>query len=280
MVNKIQKKIRLRPRRTEMAHPPRDTTAIGQSDKQLNTFVKIRDLSAAVASGSLLVGVSWLTGKCWPLGFGSLEYLTVYDVANNALMACPLMVLGTILIYITLIGFPAIPDFLYKDTHTLITQKRSFKFKFLIFSLLFLIFHLIYPDKSFYMIIPIFGLYVGTAVWDFAWNLYKAKIITWEFNLLVRALSACFVTATLSASVTGTVLYDLDSEPTEYVCVAADCKDATIITRLNEVTYLRWDKETRLSVIPNSQILSVTVKRNLRKTPPLDLRAWVKKLWH
>lgn len=49
-----------------------------------------KELSALIVPGSLLVGVSWLTGTCWALALNAFGFISVADVVRSALLASQL----------------------------------------------------------------------------------------------------------------------------------------------------------------------------------------------
>ena len=237
------------------------------------------EFAAIVVSGSLLLGVSWLIGKCWTIGLDSFGYIMVADIARSAILISPAYVLLAAAMLIWKSAYPSRTNERSKELETVSFQRKVLRFDILMLPLMLFFGYMFLTPSRFYSLMPLWGAaIVGTSL-DFVWQLRKARYVSALTQQLCIALSIAFSVALAALSFTGSTIYDFDAMPTEVICLKEHCREGTVISRFSDATYLRWDGEKQLVVIANSEISSVESKRVLTVDPLIDLRPTFWRMW-
>ena len=241
---------------------------------------KLRDMSGPFVSVSLLIGVCWLVGTCLSLGEHTFGYVTPTDIARSSLRVCPLLLLGMGGMYVLRDAFPRARIFNYKPhPDGLEGQVSVLRFDLVIFAISILLILLFFTERFLTTYAPLLSMAICGMLLDYVFELRRArKLSETTWSLAVLAI-VCGTTIGFAYTWTNFKIYEAFQSGTETVCVEHECKAATIVTRLSDATFLRWEKSPDLTILPNDAIRSVAIDRAPRPSPFIDVRPHLRSFW-
>jgi hypothetical protein len=246
-------------------------------DQQL--IDRAKDLTALVIPGSLLMGVSWLSGICWALGLSAFGFISVADIARSALMAVPVCVAGMAALLIAHSAFPILRYSLKKPAYSAALHLRILRFFFIFFIITFALGWVLLSPEYFYSMLPYYSFMLLMPTGNYVIALGQESKLSRFKEILTVALGTCLALTIISLGHTGMSIAKAKYEASESICIRDDCKDGTVIKRFSDATYIRWLNDDHLSIVLNNEVTSLSAKMPRPVDPIIDTRPYFRRFW-
>lgn len=245
------------------------------------TIENIRDLSAAVVSISLLVGVCWLVGTCAALGINTFGFVTTTDISRSALRICPFILMGVVASRAIRIAYPSTPEVVGRvlvandrDKH-LVSIRREAIWIFLsgVAAYLFA------PAMAYLVYILISSSILLMRVGTYFAILNRENIIDDKSLAVSGTCVVCCLIVALGYLGSSLKINASDGSLLETICFSDGCREGVVVARLSEATFVRWENATSVTAVSNSTIESVTPNRSAIHEPVFDVAPALNKIW-
>lgn len=234
-----------------------------------------RDISTVGVSASLLLGVSFLTGTCAAIGWHTFGYLTATDIARSALRVSPWLVLAFAAAQLLRILVPAL-DLLSPIPRSDGSrgQLSFLRFQFVYALLFLLVAYLFLSARAFNGVAAPLTLAIAFALWDYVNDMFKEGTIDAPTRLAANMAVLCVYVASFGYISTSNGILADRKIVREIVCLESSCRDAKIIARFSEATFLQWENVRDITLLMNGEIVSITLKQEQNDGPWIDLRPY------
>lgn len=234
-------------------------------------------LSAAVVSASFILGTALLLGRCVAIGFLTLDYISVSDALNGALIVSPIALgegaLALIFMMATTNMHPqpaseAILNAVARDPFYVSRTAITILIGAIIFAVTFL------PTKqgSAVIFIAVTALFMIMNLRLLS-RIHK-KIVSFGVGIFAVGATFFFLVAVTSYMMTAGYISQLDDDKEGKLAVelcADNCAKVHILMRLAEVMVVRHFDDGQLMFVPNSQIKKIDELRKREDAPLVDL---------
>ncbi|MDQ0420967.1 hypothetical protein J2045_001994 [Peteryoungia aggregata LMG 23059] len=240
-----------------------------------------RDVSTVGVSASLLLGVSFLTGTCAAIGWHTFGYLTATDIARSALKVSPWLVLAFATAQLLRILVPALDLLSPMPRRDGARGQLSFlRFQFVYALLLLFLAYLFLSARLFNGVAAPLTLAMAFALWDYVNDTFKEGTIDAATRLAANMAILCAYVASVAYLSTSNGILAERKIVREIVCLENSCRDAKVIARFSEATFLQWENVRDITLLMNGEIVSITLKQEQNEGPWIDLRPYFRVSWN
>ncbi|CAG0987789.1 hypothetical protein RHIZO_02083 [Rhizobiaceae bacterium] len=230
----------------------------------------VPSITGAVIAVSVVIGAGSLFGKLAAIGSYALEFVTAADLIDAATRTAPISL-------VFLCGFGWLRIVTDSREGRSRPQKAFPKWSYFILPLVCALgaiaFYTLPPSKGSgpVWICAFIGISALIKITDFEIDKGRLHVsilvLGFLFSLFVGAFLTRYFT-TVQELWTENPTFSLNENT---ICDAINCRSGTIVTRLSQVTIIRWRGETTLDYIPNSFITKVSIVKPFDDEPIFDL---------
>lgn len=129
------------------------------------------------------------------------------------------------------------------------------------------------------IVLPFLLLLVVLTLADYSYELRVRGAIGAVGRLIALVAISCMLIAGFGYLSTSVKLLTKKTNPQQQVCIQSGCRDGTIISRFSEATFVQWGGAADIVVLPNTEIRSVTLRRNFNEPPLIELGPKLSAAW-